>query len=336
MTPPKRRLPDLLPRDQSLNDSPGAVAAGPIEASSYLPRKRQAVTVACKACRERKMKCDGARPQCGRCRKGGVECLFERPLDPGPNKTPRAQLAKYYTVVKLLYEGTLAESMQTLQTLRDSIDVEHAVDSVLAARSEQKSRSLAELFVPLQDEPEVAARETLGAIRQGQLPEATLRSIGSDTSGRISPSLRATNWTLLPPTQTPLGFRLVVEHANVYPSLVPLDPASLDLRSLGMGPLGVKNLPRSRVYEPAGNGNLTLSVDPKALIGKSTDSRVTDLADARLGQLNVSRWTHIPSGDQLAAEAISFDSKTNQPWWSFFDTDLFLDDSLSEQTNFGS
>ncbi|KAH7308395.1 hypothetical protein B0I35DRAFT_95982 [Stachybotrys elegans] len=219
--------------------------------------------------------CDGARPQCAPCRKGLVDCMFETPPGLSPHRTPRTQLAKYHAVIKLLHEGTLAESMQVLQTVRDSINVEHAVDSVLALGLEQRSRTSAEVF-------EDAALEAFRSLQQARSPEATLRSIGDDMSGYATPLLYATNWSLLPPTQIPLEFQLGVEPANVYPSLVPLDLASLDLQ--GIGPLGIKASLRSHVHEPI--RNLISTVDPPAITGESTDSRVIDLVDARLSHVN--------------------------------------------------
>lgn len=260
--------------------------------------------------------------------------MFGTPPGLSTHATRRAQLIKYHAVIKLLREGTLDESMQALKTVRDSVDVEHAVDSVLESCPEQKARTLADLFALLQGESEDAALETFRSLRQGQSPEATLRSIGGDMCGRVTPSLHTTNRSLLPPTQTPLEFQLVVEHANVYPSLVPLDPASLDLWLLGIEPLGVKTGLQSDIHGPGGNPVPT--VNPQTIMYKNTDSRARGLVDARLAHVNIRRWTNIHISNQLAAEAISLYLRVNQPWWSFFDTDLFINDLVSGQTDFCS
>ncbi|KAM0267911.1 hypothetical protein ACHAPA_005509 [Fusarium lateritium] len=274
-------------------------------------------------------KCDGARPQCARCRKAAVDCVFETPRGLSLYGTPRTQLAKSHAVLKLLHEGNLAESIQVLQTVRNSTDLEHAVDSVLASASEQRSHTLGALIEMLDNESEDSAIEVLRSLRQGRSSEATLRSTSGDMSGRVTPSLHTTNRSLLPPTQTPLEFQLVVEHANVYPSLAPLDSALLDLQLLGIRPLGVKTSPVSAE-------NLSSTVDPRTITEKGTDCRDTSPVGARLSHKSIRRWTRISISDQHAAKAISLYLKMNQPWWSFFDTDLFLDDFASGKTDFCS
>lgn len=63
----------------------------------------------------------------------------------------------------------------------------------------------------------------------------------------------------------------MVEHGNVYPSLAPMDSASLDLQLLGIGPLGAKPSLPCHVNEPA--SNLISTVDPHAVMGKGIDSQ---------------------------------------------------------------
>lgn len=44
------------------------------------PAKRRRVAIACRPCRERKSKCDGANPACSLCRQMGTECSYPPPL----------------------------------------------------------------------------------------------------------------------------------------------------------------------------------------------------------------------------------------------------------------
>ncbi|KAK4673334.1 hypothetical protein QC763_110990 [Podospora pseudopauciseta] len=55
--------------------TPGSSAAGTGQAAPR--RRRQATTAACRACRKRKSKCDGARPTCSVCRDRKTKCEFD-------------------------------------------------------------------------------------------------------------------------------------------------------------------------------------------------------------------------------------------------------------------
>lgn len=207
--------------------------------------------------------------------------------------------------------------------------------------SSQTARTLTELFELLRNQPEDVAFEALQSIRQGRSPGAIVQWMGGGvTVSSVSPSALATNRSLLPPTQTPLEFELVVQHPSVYPSLVPLDLASLDLQLLDIPPLAVDRregtgsslLPRMQGATEKGGR----TVDPKAIMAKGFDGNAIDTVDARLEQLDITPWTNIAISNRFAAEAITLYLQMNQPWWAFFDTDLFLEDLIRGQTRFCS
>ncbi|KAG8929129.1 hypothetical protein FRC02_005966 [Tulasnella sp. 418] len=70
----------------------GSAGAGGLFLRSPTPTKRQRTSQACEKCRERKAKCNGARPTCQRCAARGLPCEYakERRLR-GPSKVPNIQ-----------------------------------------------------------------------------------------------------------------------------------------------------------------------------------------------------------------------------------------------------
>ncbi|KAK3491841.1 fungal-specific transcription factor domain-containing protein [Neurospora crassa] len=52
------------------------------------PRKRVRVSIACHNCRNRKSRCDGQHPSCGRCKELDAPCVYDEP--PAPHHRPRS------------------------------------------------------------------------------------------------------------------------------------------------------------------------------------------------------------------------------------------------------
>ncbi|EGO59757.1 hypothetical protein NEUTE1DRAFT_39966 [Neurospora tetrasperma FGSC 2508] len=52
------------------------------------PRKRVRVSIACHNCRNRKSRCDGQHPRCGRCKELDAPCVYDEP--PAPHHRPRS------------------------------------------------------------------------------------------------------------------------------------------------------------------------------------------------------------------------------------------------------
>lgn len=92
---PIRPLPPMLPAQTAEYQSPTSQVESPSPAppppqqqpqqpssspNKSRPTKRQKVSLACQECRDRKIKCDGARPTCGPCvkkKKPEGTCVYE-------------------------------------------------------------------------------------------------------------------------------------------------------------------------------------------------------------------------------------------------------------------
>lgn len=92
---PIRPLPPMLPAQTAGYQSPTSQVESPSPApppppqqpqqpssspNKSRPTKRQKVSLACQECRDRKIKCDGARPTCGPCvkkKKPEGTCVYE-------------------------------------------------------------------------------------------------------------------------------------------------------------------------------------------------------------------------------------------------------------------
>jgi hypothetical protein len=82
--------------------------------STLAPSKRCRVAVACDACRTRKSRCDGARPQCSLCNDLGFECIY----------TPTTTATNI--IVQKSYFNALEDRVKKLEesviTVREDID----------------------------------------------------------------------------------------------------------------------------------------------------------------------------------------------------------------------
>ncbi|EFQ27350.1 fungal specific transcription factor domain-containing protein [Colletotrichum graminicola M1.001] len=92
------------PTSASHRESPVSPGTGPTIAGSHMPPSRkQRVALACKRCKRRKQRCDGAHPSCNSCRKANSECVYERALRP------------HYPGGKSLYISALEERIAFLE-----------------------------------------------------------------------------------------------------------------------------------------------------------------------------------------------------------------------------
>lgn len=83
----------------------------PEGANAHPVSKRRRVAVACDACRTRKSRCDGSRPQCSLCRDLGFECIYSP-----PSASANVIVQKDY--LKGL-EGRVKTLEETVWTLKD-------------------------------------------------------------------------------------------------------------------------------------------------------------------------------------------------------------------------
>lgn len=144
---------------------------------------------------------------------------------------------------------------------------------------------------------------------------------------RRSPSPNQTNRSMMPPTDTSVEFELVSLHPNVYPSLSPLDVASLNLGLLGISSL--RSFRRNRPNSPSKISNMSI---PHTTSTLSSSKYI----DARSGRIQMRRWSNVAISNELADRIISSYLVNDTPWWAFFNIDLFLDDFANGTNRFCS
>ncbi|CAI6233930.1 unnamed protein product [Periconia digitata] len=118
----------LLPATQRPPPSPPPAVA----------QKRRRVTVACKACRTKKLRCSGEQPICARCTDLSQPC--EYPVDGGNNnrqvalkrqysqiESERDQLRDLYNLIRTLPDPEAQEIFRRLRTSADPLQVLQAV-----------------------------------------------------------------------------------------------------------------------------------------------------------------------------------------------------------------
>ncbi|KAG7415706.1 Nitrogen assimilation transcription factor nit-4 [Fusarium oxysporum f. sp. rapae] len=278
--------------------------------------------------------CGGTRPKCHQCEKASIDCVYDAPAGFNRRQADKEQISKLQATVDLL-----RQRVSTPNSDQPGTSLSPRPSAVGNIRGDvQASSDLVEL---LRDQPEGFALQVLESLRQGRSPKEIMDSIGGNLSVSITPSIHAAARGTSTPTQTPLEFQLVVQYPKVYPPLAPLTTASLDLQLLGIQPLdvgvthdaGLSNLFHGNELSPM----LDRSVYPQDVISRTSIGVDNGIPiDHRLHHIDISRWTNVAISNRFAAEAISLYLNINQPWWAFFDTDLFLDDLVNIQTNFCS
>ncbi|KAF5709501.1 conidial development fluffy [Fusarium mundagurra] len=337
MAPPETRilLPKSEARAQGENDQEAAVAK-----HRTLPPRRRNAPVACQNCRARKVKCGGARPKCNQCEKASIDCVYDAPAGLNHRQADKEQIARLQATVEHLSQRVSAQSTSTSNQLTASPSP-RPLGASPAGSINPDVQSSADLVEFLRDQPEEFALQVLESLRQGRSPKDIMDSIGGNLSVNVNPSVHLAARGSVTPTQTPLEFQLVVQYPNVYLPLVPVDAASLDLGLLGIEPQnadifqdpGLSNLLQGDVS----SATVNRVVQPQDVLGRTSFGVENGiLIDPRLHHVDISRWTSIPISNQFAAEAIALYLNMNQPWWAFFDTDLFLDDLVNVETNFCS
>ncbi|KAG5775127.1 hypothetical protein H9Q73_011198 [Fusarium xylarioides] len=355
MAPPERRilLPKLAAEAPGENDQVLPAASK----RRALPPRRRNASVACQsefwkagntsgnvkltndlpACRRRKVKCGGARPKCHQCEKASIDCVYDTPAGFNRRQADKDQIARLQATVEHLRQRTSTQS--TPNSDQPGTSLSPRPPAVGNIRGDvQSSEDLVEL---LRDQPEAFALQALECLRQGRSPKETMDSIGGNLSTNINPSIHAAARGSVTPTQTPLEFQLVVQYPQVYLPLAPLDAASPDLGLLGIEPQnadifqnpGLSNLLHDSVSTVAVNR----VVRPREVLGGTSFGADNSIfIDPRLHHVDISPWTSIPISNKFAAEAIALYLNMNQPWWAYFDTDLFLDDLVNVEINFCS
>ncbi|EXL93333.1 hypothetical protein FOIG_13746 [Fusarium odoratissimum NRRL 54006] len=258
--------------------------------------------------------CGGARPKCHHCEKALLDCIYDVPAGLNRRQADREQIASLQATVDHLRRRV---STQGTPTSDQSGSVDTALEPSQVGNICRDVQSSADLVELLRDQPEGFALQALESIRQGSSPKAIMDSISGNLSGSVSPSIHAAARGTSTPTQT-LEFQLVVQYPKVYLPLAPLNAASLDLQLLDIQPLDADKI-----------------VQPQDGISRGSFSADNGIPiDPRLHHVDISHWTTVTISNQFAVEVISLYLNMNQPWWAFFDNDMFLDDLVNVETNF--
>ncbi|KAF4985316.1 hypothetical protein FGRMN_11236 [Fusarium graminum] len=339
MTPPVRILPRLVPKRLIFDRGPAEESKDTAPKPRKLLPRRRLTAVACQNCRTRKIACGGARPKCLPCQASSLDCKYDTQSGVNRRQVDREEITKLQATVNFLQE-ILTQPTQ-LSPAPDQLNNKSPATGMTGTlgTSPTYTDASADLLKMLTEQPEDFALEVLRSLRQGQSPTEIMHSIDGNFSRRTSPSILTAARGTFTPTQTPLEFYLAVEHPGVYPPLIPLDMASLDLQLLGIKPLQVgtnQNTWASNVSLRGTSGSSSNSVHPQDLVNMERSKNRVLQMDDRLQYLNISLWTNVPISDKSAAEAISLYLQTNQPWWALFDTDLFVNDLINANTRFCS
>lgn len=301
------------------------------------------------------IQCGAERPRCGECVTRDTQCEYL----PTQRQFTNAQYETLYNkynaqeeILKKLMSLPDNEALDMLNHLRAGGAPQRA--SVPAPLSNDH---VSDATAPVSCSNYRQLKRKIGSYNRGaaELAERLRRSMSPDDGRRssmprlnhINPSLNRTNRGLLPPTDTSIEFQLMALHQNAYPSLIPLDIASLDLGLLGISPLTSfnrdKSLSQTNIhYDSHLSHSHQISsrspfifnvIDP---IDVSTEALPARYADARLERIRIQYWTEIPIQDDLAARIINIYLVNETSWWGDFDVDLFLDDLINFRTRFCS
>jgi hypothetical protein len=209
-------------------------------------------------------------------------------------------------------------------------------------------RDVLELLLSLPEDQALAAHRQL---RGASSLADVLSSLQGSMHGRHQPSSIRTAQAISPPTSSGLEFELTVRHRMAYPTLFPLDLASLSadprLRPVqrlpqaqgqvllleGSSPSDTTTSPStSSSNSHATPGTQSFIKQEEESIGPHRDT----YCDERLHRLRIGYWTGVSIQDQVAARAISHYLQSNHAIFGFFDPDLFIHDLVEHRHEYCS
>lgn len=217
---------------------------------------------------------------------------------------------------------------------------------VLKRQVDQLQRELSEhveILEQLRSVPEAEAILMIRRLKSTPNASMVLSSLqgGAHTTTRLS-ELK-TSRGVMAPTDSEIEFELGVLHGSVYPVLLPLDLASIDMESLfarrSRKTSGKSSpaSPSSTNHEVAGKSPVitdftALPLSPLRGIYSRQPSRVPgpipdrQYCDRRLNYLKINYWTCVPISDEFAACVLSHYLESDHPIYACVDVDLFLSD----------
>ncbi|RKK17838.1 hypothetical protein BFJ65_g8162 [Fusarium oxysporum f. sp. cepae] len=138
---PRRLLPAARPQ--------------PAESSNHyqtapLTRKRAPIALACEACRQKKIKCNGARPVCSQCRARKIECVYRATPDTDYREKYEALLESHPAAVvyRAIQKRPRSEALEIVRRIQAGVDAETLMHQL----------SSADLLLQVQLEPETRSR----------------------------------------------------------------------------------------------------------------------------------------------------------------------------------
>lgn len=246
---------------------------------------------------------------------------------------PTSTFLDKHTVLNIEYLQCDRNRPSCRRCLVKNLPCLYSLPGKIAQQSQHKE--LASVVNKLISLPEDEALEMLKTLRRDGDPSATL-SLYQSSGAR---PCRATT----PPVFAALELELSARHSKVYPILPPVDTSKIDpwtsatgipRRSSVQWPLSLDIV----AAEPMEN-EVMKDVDP--IPDNINESSIWSAAGFENGQdlsqfLNMSYWTTIPIGNELAATVITNYLAGNNAMFRLFDTELFLDDLLARRLNFCS
>lgn len=216
-------------------------------------------------------------------------------------------------------------------------------------------RQHSDILEHLRTAPEHEAIAIIRRLRSTRDVSTVLSRIKNDVPP-VRPSSLTVARAILPPVNTQVEFELTMLHKMVYPSLAPLDIASIDLSNLSKHtslPTPQSATSPTHSADPAApmESAVAKAIDPVLLVSGRPLLRgvpVTRVAltqgplqppkycDARLTKLRIRFWTKVPISDELAATVISSYLENYHAVYGWFDTDMFLEDLINHRLEYCS
>ncbi|KEQ97909.1 hypothetical protein AUEXF2481DRAFT_27251 [Aureobasidium subglaciale EXF-2481] len=125
------RSNESTPRNTATPVSPPPTTTQSSETSSHSSRqKRRQTLAACRPCRKRKSRCDGARPRCNTCLDKATPCVYSVEEGKTQQQASREELKAYRAVVCMLRKASPADTDVILKHLKQHDDVNDAVKHI--------------------------------------------------------------------------------------------------------------------------------------------------------------------------------------------------------------
>ncbi|ENH63239.1 Nitrogen assimilation transcription factor nit-4 [Fusarium oxysporum f. sp. cubense race 1] len=138
---PRRLLPAARPQ--------------PAESSNHyqtapLTRKRAPIALACEACRQKKIKCNGARPVCSQCRARKLDCVYRATTDTDYRD-------KYEALLESHPAAVVYRAIQT-RPQYEALEIVRRIQTGVDAETLMRQLSSGDLLLQVQLEPETRSR----------------------------------------------------------------------------------------------------------------------------------------------------------------------------------